>query len=85
MMNYRMLSYLFGIIALIEAALLTLPLLVALIYKESVTPFLFTIGILLVIGLPLIIKKHYYYTTFHYHPIKDATACYSRKCRRQSA
>ena len=57
MMNYRMLSYLFGIIALIEAALLTLPLLVALIYKESAVPFLLTIGILLVVGLPLIIKK----------------------------
>ena len=57
MMNYRMLSYLFGIIALIEAALLTLPLLVSLIYKESAAPFLLTIGILLVLGLPLVARK----------------------------
>ena len=56
-MNYRMLGYLLGIIMLIEAALLILPLVVAAIYGESLLPFLFTIGILLLLSLPLVIAK----------------------------
>ena len=39
-MNFRMLGYLFGVLLSIEAALLTPPLLVAILYGESVLPFL---------------------------------------------
>ena len=56
-MNYRMLLYLLCVILLIEAGLLFLPLIVALIYGESVVPFLITIGILAVISLPGILQK----------------------------
>ncbi|MBO5416160.1 MAG: TrkH family potassium uptake protein [Clostridia bacterium] len=56
-MNYRMTGYLLGIIMLIEAALMILPLTVAIIYGESIFPFLITIAILLVISLPLAIFK----------------------------
>ena len=34
-MNYRMIAYLIGVLILIEAAFLLLPLLVALIYGEA--------------------------------------------------
>ena len=56
-MNYRMLGYLFGIIMLIEAALMTLPLIVALIFGESPVPFLLTIAILIAVSLPLMWRK----------------------------
>ncbi|MBE6549235.1 MAG: TrkH family potassium uptake protein [Ruminococcaceae bacterium] len=56
-MNYRMIGYLLGIILMIEAVLLLLPMLVALIYGESALPFLFTIAIILAVSLPLIIFK----------------------------
>ncbi len=56
-MNYRMLLYLLCVILLIEAALLLIPLAVALIYGESALPFLITIGILAVISLPGILQK----------------------------
>ncbi len=56
-MNYRMIGYLLGIILMIEAALLLLPMLVALIYGESVLPFLFTIAIILAVSLPFVIFK----------------------------
>ncbi len=56
-MNYRMLGYLLGIIMTIEAALLLLPMLVALIYGESAFPFLITVAILLLIGLLLAWRK----------------------------
>lgn len=56
-MNYRMLIYLLCVILLIEAALLLIPLAVALIYGETVVPFLITIGILAVIALPGILQK----------------------------
>ena len=56
-MNYRMLGYLLGIILLIEAALMTLPLTVSLIYGESPLPFLFSMAILVAAGiLPVIFK-----------------------------
>ena len=51
-MNYRMLGYLLSIILLIEAALLLVPTVVAMIYGESAWPFLVTIGLLLLISLP---------------------------------
>ncbi len=56
-MNYRMLWRLLSIILLIEAGLLTLPLIVAAIYSEPLLPFLLTIGILIVCALPGLIRK----------------------------
>ena len=52
-MNKRMLGYLFGVLLLIEAALLLLPLLVAMIYREPITPYLVTVAALVAVGLPL--------------------------------
>ncbi len=51
-MNYRMLGYLLSIILLIEAALLLVPTVVAMIYGESVLPFLITIGLLVIVSAP---------------------------------
>ena len=56
-MNYRMLRYLLGCILLIEALLLLLPLATAMIYKEDVLPFVYTICMLLVISVPCVILK----------------------------
>ena len=56
-MNYRMIGYLLGIILAIEAALMSLPLLTAFIYKESIFPFLITMVAILVIALPAIIQR----------------------------
>lgn len=56
-MNVKMIRYLLGIILLIEAGLLLFPLLVALLYGESIRPFLITIGILILISVPFIILK----------------------------
>jgi trk system potassium uptake protein TrkH len=52
-----MIGYLLGVILMIEAALLLLPMLVALIYGESALPFLFTIVIILAVSVPFIIFK----------------------------
>ena len=56
-MNYRMIGYLLGVIMLIEAALLLAPSFVALLYAESVVPYLITIGVLLVFALPLVLWR----------------------------
>lgn len=56
-MNKRMLGYFFGILLSIEAALLLLPLLTALIYRESVLPFLYTVALLLLVAIPLILLR----------------------------
>ena len=56
-MNFRMLGYLFGVLLSIEAALLMPPLLVAVIYGESVLPFLYTIALLLGAAVPLILLR----------------------------
>ncbi|MBR2446140.1 MAG: TrkH family potassium uptake protein [Clostridia bacterium] len=56
-MNYRMLRYLLGCILLIEAILLLLPLATAMIYKEDILPFVYTICILLVISVPCVLLK----------------------------
>ncbi|MBR7162203.1 MAG: TrkH family potassium uptake protein, partial [Clostridia bacterium] len=56
-MNVKMIRYLLGIILLIEAGLLLFPLFVALLYGESIRPFLITIGILILISVPFIILK----------------------------
>lgn len=56
-MNYRMLAHLLGVILLIEAALLLLPALTALLYGESVIPFLVTMALLLIAALPNVIVR----------------------------
>ena len=56
-MNYRMLGYLLSVLLLIEAALLLVPTAVAMIYGESVWPFLLTIGLLVVIAAPMAILR----------------------------
>lgn len=53
-MNKRMLGYLFGVLLSIEAAMLLLPMLVALLYREPVTPFLYTIAAIAVLAVPLL-------------------------------
>ena len=52
-MNYRILLKILSRVLLIEAALLTAPLLAALIYGESALPFLYTILIVLAAGAAL--------------------------------
>lgn len=56
-MNYRMIGYLLGVILMIEAALMILPLSVSLYYGEAIYPFIITILISLAISLPLAIFK----------------------------
>ena len=56
-MNYRMTGYLLGIILLIEAVLMALPLGVSIYFREDPMPFIITIAILLVISLPSTIFK----------------------------
>ncbi len=52
-----MLIYLLGTILLCEACLLCLPLAVALIYSESVMPFILTIVILLAVSIPSVLSR----------------------------
>ena len=56
-MNYRMLWYLLSILLLIEAGLLVIPAIVALLYGEALSPYLWTIAILLAVSLPGIVAK----------------------------
>ncbi len=56
-MNYRMIAFFLSIILWIEAALLALPLVCALIYHEDPLPFLLTMGLLVTAGIPFGIKK----------------------------
>ena len=57
-MNRKMVYYLLGRIILLEAALLTLPFLIALIYWDAgILPFLITIGLSLVIG-GLLVRRY---------------------------
>ena len=57
-MNKSIILHIIGWILTVEAALLTLPFIVAIIYKESSGySFLITIGLCLVIGLPLALRK----------------------------
>lgn len=56
-MNIKMIRYLLGITLLIEAGLLLFPLFVALLYGESIYPFLNTIALITVIALPSTIFK----------------------------
>lgn len=56
-MNYRMLAYLLGLILLIEAAMLSLPMAIALIYGESILPFALTMAVLIAVATPFILRK----------------------------
>ena len=49
-MNIKAVGNILGKVLLAEAALLLLPLVTALLYRESVLPFLYTIGLLLLVG-----------------------------------
>ena len=52
-MNRRMIAYILGRILLVEAALLALPMLVAILYKESAEPFLIPMLALVLCGVLL--------------------------------
>ena len=56
-MNKKMIVYVLGRTLLIEAVLLVLPLITAVIYGESVVPFLIPIVLLLAIGFITGMKK----------------------------
>ncbi len=56
-MNYKMIGKFMGIVLIIEAALLLAPMTVSLIYGESVMPFLYTIGVIIIPALPTLILK----------------------------
>ena len=57
-MNYRMVFYNVGRILLVEAALLAIPVIVAIIYNENtLISFALTIAALTIVGLPAIYKK----------------------------
>ena len=48
-MNYRLISQLLGRVLALESALMVIPLLVCVIYNESVLPFVYAILIALVL------------------------------------
>ena len=52
-MNYRIVSNILGKVLLAEAILLLLPMVAALVYRESPMPFLWTILPLVALGLGL--------------------------------
>ena len=57
-MNKRMITYILGILLLVESGLMVLPTIVAYMYNEkAIFSFLITIGILLVCGFILSLKK----------------------------
>ena len=56
-MNYGIILNTLGWVMNIEALCMTLPLLCAFVYKESIIPFAVAIGICLAFGLPFVIKS----------------------------
>ena len=56
-MNYRMTGRLLSYVLLLEGALLLLPTVTAIVYRESVLPFLFTFMILWAMATPCLIIK----------------------------
>ena len=62
-MNYKLIAKLTGRVLLVEAICLLLPMAVAMIYGESLRPFLLSIGIMLAVSVPLSIlhsKEHFF-------------------------
>lgn len=56
-MNFRMIGYIMGRILLVEAVLMLLPLMAAVVYRESLFPFLIPMALLACLGLLLGAKK----------------------------
>lgn len=57
-MNFSLVFYIIGWVLTLEAAFMTVPCITALCYGEAeISAFLITMGICLVIGLPLILRK----------------------------
>lgn len=56
-MNYKMIGFVIGRILVTEAALLVLPLIVALLYGEAAYPFLLPMALLVLIGLLLGVRR----------------------------
>ena len=56
-MNYKMIGFVIGRILVTEAALLALPLIVALLYGEAAYPFLIPMALLVLIGLLLGVRR----------------------------
>ncbi len=54
-MNFRFLIYLLGVVMLILGALMLLPMLVSVIFGESVLPFVYTILIICAVAVPAVI------------------------------
>ena len=54
-MNYRMIFRVLGLILLIFAALMLLPMIAGLCFQETPIPFLLTIGIAVALGLPMLL------------------------------
>ncbi len=54
-MNYRMIFRVLGLILLIFAALMLLPMIAGLCFQETPIPFLLTIGIAAALGLPMLL------------------------------
>ena len=69
-MNTRMIGFLLGRILMVEAGLLALPLLTALLYGESLMPWLATMLVLAAIGWGLSLRT------------PERTLCQGRLCRR---
>ena len=57
-MNKRLVLYVLGLILLVAAALMVLPIIVAIIYREkSGYAFLWAIGAALILGLPMVLQR----------------------------
>ena len=56
-MNYKMIGYVLGRIFMTEAALMFVPVIVALVYSENIVPFLVPIFFLVIIGAVMGLKK----------------------------
>lgn len=56
-MNKRMVAYVIGVILTIEALTMVPMIIVSLIYGESILPFLYSMMIMLLFGVPLVIIK----------------------------
>ena len=56
-MNFRMIIYLLGVILLLVSALMLLPMLVALVFRENALPFVYTVLIGIAVSVPCIKLK----------------------------
>ena len=68
-MNFRMIGQVVGRVLCIEAALMLLPMIAAVIYDESPVPFLITIGI--TGGIGLVMWHHRARRFSHRRPVVD--------------